>query len=61
MTLLSLVVALILVGVLLYVVNLIPLDPTIKKLIQIVVIVFVALWLLSALFGGVSLPSIQLK
>lgn len=49
MTLVSLVVALVIVGVALYIVTLIPMDPTIKKIIQILVLLFVCLWVLSAL------------
>jgi hypothetical protein len=48
MSLVSLVIILIVVGVLLWVVNTyIPMEPTIKKIINIVVIVVVCLWLLS--------------
>lgn len=61
MSLVSLIVALVIVGLLLYIVNLLPIDATIKKIIQIVVVVFVGLWLLQALFGGAALPNIQLK
>jgi len=51
MSLISLVITLIVVGVLLYLVNTyIPLEATIKKIINIVVIVVVCLWLLS-IFG----------
>jgi len=50
-SLISLVVLLIVVGVLLWVVNSqIPMDATIKKIINIVVIIVVCLWLL-AIFG----------
>jgi hypothetical protein len=57
MTLIGLVVTLILVGLLLYVIEvLLPIDATIKKLIRIVVIVVVLLWLLQALgvLGGLG-------
>lgn len=51
MSLISLVVILIVVGVLLWAVNrYIPLDPTIRKIINVVVIVAVCIYLLS-LFG----------
>jgi hypothetical protein len=51
MSLLSLVLALIVVGVLLWLVNAyIPMDATIKRILNIVVIVAVVLWLLKA-FG----------
>lgn len=51
MSLLSLVVTLIVVGVLMYLVNAyIPMQATIKRIINIVVVVAVVLWVLSA-FG----------
>lgn len=51
MSLLSLVIALIVVGVLLWLVNAyIPMDATIKRILNIVVIIAVVLWLLKA-FG----------
>lgn len=49
MTLLGLVLVLILVGAGLYVVNLLPIDATIKKIIYVVVIVAVGLWILESL------------
>lgn len=53
MSLLSIIIVLILVGVGLYVINsLIPMDATIKKVLNIVVIVVVCLWLVMSLFGG---------
>lgn len=57
MPLLSVVVVLIAVGVLLWVVNsIIPMEATIKRIINIVVIVAVVFWLLSlfGLFGNLS-------
>jgi hypothetical protein len=57
MTLLSIVVTLIIVGLLLYVVeSLLPIDATIKRLIHIVVIVVVLLWLLSIFFPALDIP-----
>ena len=51
MSLVSLVVTLIVVGILLYCVNTyVPLDPKIKKIVNIVVVVAVVLWLIAA-FG----------
>ncbi len=51
MSLIALIVLLIVIGVLLWVVNTqIPMDATIKKIINIVVIIVVCLWLLSV-FG----------
>lgn len=65
MTLVSLVVTLIVVGVLLWLVNnYIPLDPKIKMILNVVVIIAVVLWLLSAfgLLSGLSsvrVPQVQ--
>lgn len=51
MSLISLVITLIVIGVLLWLVNTyIPLDPMIRKIINIVVVIAVVLWLLAA-FG----------
>ena len=43
---LSLIIALIIVGALLYLLNLIPIDPTIKSVIYVIVIVVLAIYLL---------------
>lgn len=59
MSLLSLIVVLVLVGVALYVVQLIPMDATVKRILTIVVIVIVALYVLRALFGA-SLGDIRI-
>ena len=64
MPLLQLVILLIVIGVLLWLVNTyIPMDPTIKRIINIVVVVVVVLWLLSILglfdnLGAVQVPRI---
>lgn len=50
MSLIGLIVALVVIGVVLYVVNLLPMDATIKKILMIVVLLVVVLWLLQA-FG----------
>jgi hypothetical protein len=50
--LIQLVITLIIVGLLLYVVNLLPLDANIKQIIRVVVIVFIVIWLLYALMGA---------
>lgn len=47
----NLLVVLIVMGLLLWVVSLIPMDPTIKQIIHVVVIVFVCLWLIYVLLG----------
>jgi hypothetical protein len=57
MSLLSLVITLIVIGVLLWLVNTyIPMDPMIKRIILIVVIICVVLWLLTVfgLLGSIS-------
>lgn len=56
----QLIVALVVVGLLLWVLSQIPMDPTIARIIRVVVIVFVALWLLQVFtgaFSGLSLGS----
>ncbi len=53
MTLIDLIIVLLVVGVLLYIITLIPMDATIRKVIHIVVLVAVILWLLQA-FGVLS-------
>lgn len=53
MDLIQLVIVLIVIGVLLWLVNTyIPMEPTIKRIINIVVIVFVVLWILSLFLGA---------
>ena len=53
MTLIGLVIALIIVGVLLWFVNtMIPMDGKIKTIINVVVILFLLVWLLQAFGGG---------
>lgn len=54
MSLTSIIVALVLVGLALWVVGQIPMDPTVARILRVVVIVAVVLWLLQAfgLLGG---------
>jgi hypothetical protein len=52
---LSLILLLVVVGVALYLVELIPMDGTIKRIIQILVILLVVLYIFEVLFG-ISLP-----
>ncbi len=65
MSLIGLVITLIVVGVLLWLLETyIPMDPTIKRIIQVVVIICVVLWLLNAfgLFAGmhdVQVPRVR--
>jgi len=55
MPLIQIVFALIIVGVLLWLMNTyIPMDANIKKIINILVIVVVVLWILSLFFGGLG-------
>ncbi len=57
MPLISLIITLIVVGVLLWLVNTyIPMDPKIKKILNVVIVIAVILWLLSAfgIFTGMS-------
>lgn len=60
MSLVGIVVALIIVGALLYILSLIPIDATIKRIIYVVVLVAALLWILSA-FGFLPHGSIPLK
>jgi hypothetical protein len=50
MSLVGLIVALVIIGVVLYLVNLLPMDATVKKILSVVVLLVVILWLLQA-FG----------
>lgn len=61
MPLISLVIVLIVVGVLLWLVNkFIPMDGTIKSILNAVVIICVVLWILAVFLGGVhGLSTIQ--
>lgn len=56
--LIQIIMTLIIVGLLLYLVNFLPLDATIKKLIHTVAIVIVILWLISRFLPmlGLNLP-----
>jgi len=65
MSLISLIVTLIIVGVLLWLVNsYIPMDGKIKKIINVVVVICVVVWLLSAFgvlggAGGIRVPQLH--
>jgi hypothetical protein len=50
-SLVSLVIALIIVGVCLYLIELLPMDATIKTIIRVIIILVVILWLLGMLVG----------
>lgn len=56
MNLLAVVITLIVVGVLLYLAGLIPMDPTILRVIQVVVLIAVVLWLLNV-FGVLNMAA----
>lgn len=63
-TLIALIVALVIIGVVLWAVKAVPwIDDSIKKIINIVTIVVVLLWLLSVFFGSgsVDLPRLNIK
>ena len=60
MSLLTLVLYLIIIGLLLYLVDLLPIDARIKRVIQIVVVVFVIVWLLQALGFLAGLDAIRI-
>jgi hypothetical protein len=60
MSLISLLVYLIVIGLILYLVGLLPIDATIKRIIQIVVLVIVILWLVQALGLIAGLGSIRI-
>ena len=48
-TLISIIITLVVIGLLLYLIGLIPMDSTIKQIIRIVVIIAVILWLVQSL------------
>jgi hypothetical protein len=54
--LISIIIALIVIGLLLYLVDIIPMDGTIKQIIRLIVIIAVIIWLLQAfgLIGSIS-------
>ncbi len=64
MALIQIVVALVIVGIVLWALTQFPLDPTIAKLIRVLVIVIVAIWVCYVLIGlagggGISHPLIR--
>lgn len=61
MSLISLIVFLIVVGVALYLVSLIPMDATVKRIIQVLVILVVVLWLVEALGLLSGIGNIRLR
>lgn len=55
----NLIIGLVLVGVALYIINLIPMEATVKKIVNIVVIVFVCVWALQSLGFIGALPRLR--
>ncbi len=53
----SIIMTLILAGLLLYLISLLPLDPTVKQIIHVVAIVFIILWVIQALGLMSGFPS----
>lgn len=49
MPVITIIITLIVVGVVLWLINLIPMQPTIKKIVNAVIVVFVVIWLLKIL------------
>lgn len=60
MSLISIIVALVVVGLILWAVGQIPMDPTVRRILQVVVVVALVLWLLQA-FGLLGGPAIRLR
>ncbi len=58
MDLISIIILLVVVGVALYLINMIPMDGNIKRIIQVVAIVAVVFWLLSLFVGRIPNPHI---
>ncbi len=61
MTLVGLIVTLIVVGLLLYLINLLPLDGTIKNIIHVVVIIVVIIWVIQSLGLLGSIGNVRIR
>ena len=63
MTLIGLIVALVVIGLVLWLINtFIPMDPKVKTILNVVVIIFLVLWLIQSLLGfGVLTHPIRLR
>ena len=62
MPILQILIGLILIGAVLYIVSLLPIDATIKRVIQVVAIVFVVIWILTLMWpmlGSISTPRLR--
>lgn len=55
----SIIVTLLIVGVCLYCLQLLPLDSTVKRIIQVLVILFAVLWVLQSLGVWSGLPALR--
>jgi uncharacterized membrane protein YGL010W len=59
---LQLLIGLIVLGAILYILTMLPIDATIKRIIQVIVIVFVIVWLLQffwPMLGGLGTPRLR--
>jgi len=56
MDLITLLMVLIVIGVALYLIGQVPMDPAIAKIIRVVVILVVCLWLVNLLLGPIHIP-----
>jgi hypothetical protein len=59
MDLISILIFLIILGAILYLIQLLPIDALIKQIIYVIVIVIVLIWLLQALAGGLHFPALR--
>lgn len=55
MSIVSLLVALIVIGAVLYIVGMLPIDATIKRVIQVIAIVILGIWVIRALLPAAGL------
>lgn len=55
----SLIVGIVIVGLLLWAAEQIPMNATVKRILQVVVIVLLVLWLLQALTGPLTFPGLR--
>jgi hypothetical protein len=60
MDLITLILVLVVIGVIMWLINAkVPMDPTIKQILNIAVIIFVVLWLLFNVFG-LAIPNLRI-
>jgi len=60
MSLVGLLIALIVLGLLLWVVDQLPIDATIKRIIRVVIIVLIVIWLIQIVFGLGVIPDVRI-